>query len=169
MSTSGTPADRNSLAAYNYCVSFIDLLGQRVAMQGQGLLPPFRSEEEQERLNAILRVSIGAIIKLQKQAEDMMEIILHPNPDSLLRAALLPEQHATWDAMQRTRVTTQRWSDGLVSFVCLGDKDVKCQMNGVFDLFGLAGTLCILGLATRHPIRGAIEVAWGVEIHPGEL
>lgn len=169
MSISDTPADRNSLAVYNYCVSFIDLLGQRVAMHGQGLLPPFQSEEEKKRLNAILRGSIGAIVQLQEQAEGMMEIILHPNPDSPFRAALRPEEHATWDAMQRTRVTTQRWSDGLVSFVCLGDKDVKCQMNGVFNLFGLAGTLCLLGLATRHPIRGAIEVAWGVEIHPGEL
>ncbi|MHB8811119.1 MAG: hypothetical protein ACYC9M_14070 [Desulfobulbaceae bacterium] len=42
-------------------------------------------------------------------------------------------------------------------------------MNGVFALLGLAGTLCFLGLATRNPIRGAIEVAWGVELQPGEL
>ncbi len=26
-----------------------------------------------------------------------------------------------------------------------------------------------MGLATRRPIRGAIDVAWGVEIRPGEL
>lgn len=157
------------LQAGNYCVSFIDLLGQRAALRGQGLLPPFHTEDEQSALNESLRKSVGAIIKLQKQAEEMLEPLLHPRQDSAFRAALPPELHAQWDEMQATRLKTQRWSDGLVSFLCLGDNDIKCRMNGVFSLFGLAGTLCLMGLATRNPIRGAIEVAWGVELHPGEL
>lgn len=155
--------------ASNYCVSFIDLLGQRDALRGQGLLPSFKSEEERNKLHEILRNSIGAIIKLQAQAEDMLAAVLNPNRNSPLRGTLPPEQHTIWDEMQRTRVKTQRWSDGLVSYVGLGDTDIKCRMNGVFSIFGLAGTLCLLGLATRHPIRGAIEVAWGVELHPDEL
>lgn len=153
----------------NYCVSFIDLLGQRAALHGQGLLPLFRSEDERKKLNAILRESIGAITKLQSQAEGILHNIHNPNPASSLRASLPPEQHSIWDEMQATRVKTQRWSDGLMSFVCLGDKEMKCRMNGVFSLFALAGVLCFLGLATRHPVRGAIEVAWGAELHPGEL
>lgn len=159
----------NKWVAGNYCVSFIDLLGQRDALRGQGLLPPFESEEERKKFNGILRDSIGAIIKLQERAENMLAGVLKPNPDSPLRAALPLEQHATWDEMQLTRVKTQRWSDGLVSFICLGDTDIKCRMNGIFSIFGLAGALCLLGLATRHPVRGAIEVAWGAELHPNEL
>jgi hypothetical protein len=157
------------LLAGNYCVSFIDLLGQRKALEGQGLLPPFETEAERSKLNTTLRKSVGAIVKLQSQAEEMLQPLLSPRLDSPFRAALPPEQHAMWDEMHFTRIKTQRWSDGLVSFLCLGDKEVKCRMNGVFALFGLAGTLCFLGLATRNPIRGAIDVAWGVELHPGEL
>lgn len=157
------------LQAGNYCVSFIDLLGQRAALAGQGLLPPFQTEAELNTLSDTLRKSVGAIIKLQKQAEDMFEPLLGGRLDSPFRAALPLELQAQWDEMQTTRVKTQRWSDGLVSFLCLGDKDVKCRMNGVFALFGLAGTLCMMGLATKNPIRGAIDVAWGVELHPGEL
>lgn len=168
MTTSANSADE-PLQAGNYCVSFIDLLGQRKALDGQGLLPPFETEEARNLLNATLRKSVGAIIKLQSRAEEMLQPLLDPRPDSPFRAALPPEQHAIWDEMQLARIKTQRWSDGLVSFLCLGDKDVKCRMNGVFALFGLAGTLCFLGLATRNPIRGAIDVAWGVELHPGEL
>lgn len=167
-----TPPSENSdepLQAGNYCVSFIDLLGQRKALEGQGLLPPFETDAERIQLNTTLRQSVGAIIKLQSQAEEMLQPLLSPRLDSPFRAALPPEQHAIWDEMHFTRINTQRWSDGLVSFLCLGDKDVKCRMNGVFVLFGLAGTLCLLGLATRNPIRGAIDVAWGVELHPGEL
>lgn len=153
----------------NYCASFIDLLGQRAALNGQGLLPPFGSEEEKRELNAKLKESVGAIISLQRLAETMLKPLLNPNPQSSLRASLPPEMHTYWDEMSHTRVKTQRWSDGLVSFVCLSNDEVKCQMNGVFALFAQAATLCFLGLANRCPIRGGIEVAWGVELHPDEL
>jgi hypothetical protein len=169
MTTTAAHDSEEPLQAGNYCVSFIDLLGQRKALEGQGLLPPFTTEAEHTELNATLRKSVGAIIKLQSQAEEMLQPLLSPRLDSPFRAALPPEQHAIWDEMHFTRIKTQRWSDGLVSFLCLGDKDVKCRMNGVFALFGLAGTLCFLGLATSNPIRGAIDIAWGVELHPGEL
>lgn len=157
------------LQAGNYCVSFIDLLGQRKALESQGLLPLVKTEAEHSQLIETLRKSVGAIVKLQNQAKEMLTPLLSPRQDSPFRAAFPPEQHAIWDEMGFSRIKTQRWSDGLVSFLCLGDKDVKCRMNGVFALFGLAGTLCFLGLATRNPIRGAIDVAWGVELHPGEL
>ncbi len=168
MTTNTKTLDRQWVA-HNYCVAFIDLLGQRDAMRGQGLLIPFASEDQRKAFHDVLRNSIGAIIKLQERAENMLAPILKQNLDSPRRAALPPEQHAIWDDMLRTRIETQRWSDGLVSFVCLGDTDIKGRMNGVFGIFGLAGTLCLLGLATGLPIRGAIEIAWGIELHPGEL
>lgn len=71
--------------------------------------------------------------------------------------------------MQATRIKVQRWSDGLMPFVSMGDMDIKCRMNGIFGMFGLAGSLCLNGLATRRPIRGAIEVAWAAELHDREL
>lgn len=167
--TSDPKSSDQEWVAHNYCVAFIDLLGQRDALRDQGLLTPIESEEQRQEFHDVLRSSIGAIIKLQKRAEDMLAPTLRSNPDSPFRAALPPEQHATWDEMQRTRITTQRWSDGLVSFASMGDTEIKCRMNGVFGMFGLAGALCLLGLATGRPVRGAIEVAWGVEIHSGEL
>jgi hypothetical protein len=42
-------------------------------------------------------------------------------------------------------------------------------MNSVFKLFVRAGAHCFLGLAKGQPVRGALEIAWGVELHPGEL
>jgi len=168
VTTASKTPDRECVA-HNYCVAFIDLLGQRDAMRGQGLLIPIESEDERKEFDEILQNSIGAIIKLQERAESMLAPILKQNLNSPRRAELSPEQHVIWDDMQRTRIETQRWSDGLMSFVCLGDTDIRCRMNGVFGIFGLAGTLCLLGLATCRPIRGAIDIAWGVELHPGEL
>ena len=155
--------------AYNYLISFIDLLGQRDALKGQGLLPIFNSEEDRNQFNATLKDSIGAIVKLQDRADNMLSEGQQEPPESPFRTSLSAEHKAIFDAMLQTRVTTQRWSDGLVSFVRLGDNDIKCPLNGVFNIFGSAGSLCFMGLATQRPIRGAIDVAWGVEIHPGEL
>ena len=71
--------------------------------------------------------------------------------------------------MQRTRVSTQRWSDGIVHFISLGDKEIKCPMNGVFTILDTAGGLCLMGLALHRPLRGSIDIAWGVELHKREL
>jgi hypothetical protein len=157
------------LTAFNYCLSFLDLLGQREALRGQGLLPNFKSEDEKEKFQSVVKDSIGAIFRLQQQAEEILGGILEKRSDSPERAKLSPEEQKIWDEMQMARVTTQRWSDGLVSFVCLGDQNVKCPMNGVFGIFALAGSVCLLGLANGRPIRGAIDVAWGMELRPGEL
>ncbi|MDP2762270.1 MAG: hypothetical protein Q8O64_18040 [Sideroxyarcus sp.] len=169
MTTADSSKPPEQWAAYNYLISFIDLLGQSDALKGQGLLPVFKTEEDHKRFIGTLKDSIGAILKLQDRADDMLREGQRESPESPFRASLSPDQKVLWDEMLRARVTTQRWSDGLVSFVCLGDKDIKCPLNGIFNIFGSAGSLCFMGLATRHPIRGAIDVAWGVEIRPGEL
>lgn len=169
MTSADTEAVPDQLNAYNYCISFIDLLGQRDALKDQGLLPSFVSEEDHKRFVSTLKDSIGAILKLQAWAENMLSEAQRERPQSPFRAALSPEQQTVWDEMARVRVTTQRWSDGLVSFVCLGDTQIKCPLNGIFNIFGTAGSLCFMGLASRHPIRGALDVAWGMELRAGEL
>lgn len=169
MTTADAKSAADQLSAHNYCISFIDLLGQREALRGEGLLPIFKSAEDHKQFIATLKNSIGAILKLQTRAEDMLREGEKERSESPFRMSLSPEHQATWDEMLRGRVTTQRWSDGLVSFVCLGDTDIKCPLNGVFNIFASAGSLCFMGLASRNPIRGAIDVAWGVELQPGEL
>jgi len=153
----------------NYCVSFIDLLGQRDALRDQKLLPSLDTPEEREIFDKILRESTGAIIDLQKAASGIIEPYTNPRSDSPLRQTLSPDVQGTWDGVNKTRIRIQRWSDGLVLFVLLGDAEIQCPMNGVFGILATAGMLCLRGLARRNPIRGAIEVSWGVEINSGEL
>ena len=162
------PSD-DQYAALNYCVSFIDLLGQRAALRGQGLVPKIDSPEEKAAFLQVLKESVGTIANLQKRATDMLAEATGADPEPPRRGPLSPEQKLIWGEMNRTDIRTQRWSDGLVSFVNLGDKSILCPLNGVFHLFGLAGALCFLGLSSNRPLRGAIETAWGMELHPGEL
>jgi len=116
-----------------------------------------------------LRDCIGSIITLQERAESILKPLLEPNLDSPFRASLEPEEIPIWDEMQSTHISTQRWSDGLVSFSPLGDTDIECRSNGIYGVICFSGIMCFLGLASGRPVRGAVETAWGVEIHKGEL
>lgn len=167
MTAAAIPSE-DDLIISNYCVSFIDLLGQRAALQGQSLIPTFQSEGDKQGWHRTIRDSIGSIVALQEHANEMIRAS-EPNPNSPLRSQLTADKQMIWDSMQQTRVTTQRWSDGLVSFASLSDTSVKCHLNNVYQLFAQAGSLAFIGLASKRPIRGAIEIAWAIELHPGEL
>lgn len=153
--------------AYNYCIAFIDLLGQREEYKDEGFLPLFASEQDREAFSQKIKNSIGPIFALQKDAETMIEAALTPNPER--KNTLPPEQFETYNKMLQTKIKRQRWSDGLVFFASLGDSDINCHVSEVFDLLALSGTMCFLGLAKKQPLRGAIDIAWGIELHDGEL
>ncbi|MCX7195855.1 MAG: hypothetical protein NTV37_08255, partial [Proteobacteria bacterium] len=147
-------------------VCFIDLLGQQEALRGHGALHDFPTKDA--FFKAVQPV-ISPIVNLQRRTRDMVQAYVKPKLDSPRRAALPPELQAEWDEMQETRLSTQYWSDGLIAFVSLGAESVKCPMNGVFGAFGMAGSEMLCGLYSHAPIRGGIEVAWGIELKPGEL
>ena len=66
--------------AFNYCVSFIDLLGQRNAAKGQGLLPSISSEAEDKAFQKILRDNIGGFLSfngmLKKWIRSFYQILI---------------------------------------------------------------------------------------------
>ena len=99
----------------------------------------------------------------------MMGAALNRDPDLEFKNLLPPEYHEIYDNLNKTQMKHQRWSDGLVFFSSLGDPNIKCLMNGVYYIFSFTGSMCFLGLAKQRPIRGAIDIAWGIELHDSEL
>jgi hypothetical protein len=86
MDTQTTRSKEGGFACHNYCVSFIDLLGQRDAMRSQGLLP-----SDPTQLIATFRDSIRGIVNLQQEAETMLKPLVEATrpgcvePDRRLR------------------------------------------------------------------------------------
>lgn len=157
------------LQIYNYCLAFIDLLGQGDALRNQGLIPVFKTDDERKAFEATIKESVGAIRRLQKLASDLKSAADEYTQSSPIRAGLPPEQQAVLDQMNRTNVIRQCWSDGLVYYSNIGDQDVKCRVNGIYDLIVLSGALHFYGLASKQPVRGGVDIAWGVELAPGEI
>lgn len=161
--TESTTPNMPEYFAGNYCISFMDLLGQRDAFRGQGLLPTNNLGADGMAIDRVLRDTIGPTLQLQQDVEAMVKAV-SGDQDPSLRMSLPEEQRAICDEMKLKRVKTQYWSDGFVRFVCLGDQEIKCPLNGITEIFQFSGYFCLLGLARHHPVRGAIDVAWGVEL-----
>lgn len=158
---------KDDLKIANYCLCFIDILGQLEQYKNEGLLPPFKSNEEKDQFRDKIKKTIIPIDDLQKTSEDMLRA--STNYESPLRKSLDEPQKHIYDKMNEESIKQQRWSDGLVYFVSLLEGNVKCPMAGIYKLFSLSGNLCYLGLAKKRPLRGAIDIAWALELHDGEL
>jgi hypothetical protein len=147
----------------NYCVSFVDLLGQKDAMRGESLFAGFSNAQEEKAFKRKIKDSIGGIHWLQKNAAHFLK----DYPDKIIkRGKLTKSERTAYDEMKKMKMQQQRWSDGLVFFTSMQG---KAPMNAIWEIFGTAGCLCLLGLAGKRPIRGSIEISWGVELHKGEL
>ena len=155
------------IIAANYCIGFVDLLGQRDEYKGEGLLPKFNSVEERDLFNQKIRKTIRPIFKLQEDAEKFISSALK-GKNSLRNEIPLPLQDA-FDQLRKVKLKQQRWSDGLVYFVSLIHGNVKCPISGIFHLLGTLGNLCFLGLCKKSPLRGSVDISWAVELHPGEI
>jgi hypothetical protein len=152
----------------NYCVSFIDLLGQRLEYKDEGLVPEFKSAEEKEKfINNKLRNTIGRIITLQHASDSFVKAALENI--SPQREELQPDVKRLNDEMKEVRLKQQRWSDGLFYFISLMEGNVKCPMVGVYTVLSNAGSLCFVFLAGKLPLRGSIDIAWAAELYEGEL
>jgi len=157
----------DTLKFYNYAVGFIDLLGQRKHFEHEGLLPQFETKEQETAFHDKVKATIGAIDDLQRSAEQFHVAATEFKSPFV---GQLPENlRGPYEEARKHRVHKQNWSDGVVHFTALGYPDIKVPMNSVFHLLTNLGSMCLLGLAKKRPIRGGFEVAWGVELRPGEL
>ena len=144
----------------NYVAAFIDVLGQRAALHGCGLLP-----DSLDEILPIARSTVGVIQRLHKSFGDFYDAFHTPADLSFVPDAL----RERFQASQRTEVRFQRFSDGLVAFAPLMEQEGNLPINGAYSLLAASGALCLLGLSIRQPLRGGIEVAWGVELNHSEL
>ncbi len=159
--------EKPKIIAANYCISFIDLLGQSEEYKGQGLLPKFNNSAEEEQFYEKIRKTITPIYRMQEDASSFLNSALRG--DNTIKTELPPELHDAFDHMGEVHLVQQRWSDGLVYFSSLMRGTVSCPVVSIFHMFGTVGSLCFLGLCKKSPLRGSVDISWAVELHPGEI
>lgn len=148
------------LIVQNYAAAFIDLLGQRAALEGCGLIP-----DSKEEFIKIAKQSVGVIQNLHDQFNHFYSAF-NQGPDP---SRVKQEHRELYFRMQRTQLKFQRFSDGLFSYISLFSDENHLPINGIYGLISSCGALCFVGLASGQPIRGGLDIAWGVELNQNEL
>jgi hypothetical protein len=152
----------------NYCVLFVDLLGYRKRFKDDGLIPEFRTDEEKAEFQKKVHERVHLIDDLRKTADKLvLEATACPSNGM---NSLPADQRAEIERLWKTDVRKQFFSDSLVYYLPLGQNpDVPLPVLAVQVLIICSGLLSLLALGRNIAIRGAIDVAWGVELNPGEL
>jgi hypothetical protein len=160
-----TPEDRDSEigALSNYCVLFIDLLGQQNNMRGETILKPANREQVEEKARKIIQ----PIIALHDVAESLIESTKIQASDLDIPDSYFTEDEDKQELLESlaySNIRWQRWSDGIVYFASLGDEKLKLKVGPAVHMMFFAGILNLFCLAAKMPIRGTIEIGWGTTI-----
>lgn len=152
--------DEENIQLCDYVVAFIDLLGQKSEMPGRDL------PSDKNEAIALVKKSVGRIVSTQEHFEEfsngfhIADSIYSKFPKEI--QSQIPD-------MAPGELKWQRFSDGFVIYVPLGEGLVKSPVNSIFGLLLASGLHCMIGLAGRAPVRIGIDVAWAVEYRPNEI
>jgi len=151
---------QSDLVISHYAAAFIDVLGQRDQLRGCGLLP-----DNKDEIISIARKTIATVLTLHSSFEDFYSALT----ERPTRIEVPDGQQHELERLQKIALKYQRFSDGLVVYLSLMG-DIRPELlNGLYGVIGSCGSLCLLGLTRRSPIRGGVDVAWGVELNNNEL
>jgi hypothetical protein len=144
----------------NYAAVFIDILGQREELKGCGLLP-----DNKDEVILIVKRTVGVISRLHSQFEEFYSALTR----QATGLQIPEERRQEFINLQATSLKFQRFSDGLVVYISLAQDAEHSPINGVYGLIAASGSLCLLGLAQKTPLRAGFDIAWGVELNESEL
>ena len=86
-----------------------------------------------------------------------------------MRSILSKSQKKLYDQSKKIVINKQNWSDGIVYYTPLAHNNIHVKMNSIYYMLTAFGTLCFLGLAKKVPLRGGIDIGWGVELRRNEI
>lgn len=164
MDNTPTPASDN-LTICNYAAAFIDILGQRNELARFPRLPDTSDEKAMAEFKKVLKGTVGAVDGLSKHIQTFFEAYSKNAVGSYIPEPLRP----AFDQFSVMEIHFQRFSDGLFLYVPLAFDKIPVPIRAVFGLLTACGMASLIGLAAKRPVRGGIEVGWGVEYHPEEL
>jgi hypothetical protein len=146
--------EKKSLKLGHHLVAFLDVLGQRDKFRGLQL--PTNAAEE-ERVKQVLRQTAGFVLDLRRVFHKQFEVF---------------EKGAGMGAHTKEplRPNFVGFSDSFVTSVPLrNDGGDLVRVATVFSALAAAAIVMLTSLASKHPLRGGIDVGLATEIGPGEI
>jgi len=139
----------------HHLVAFLDVLGQRDKFSG--LKKPTNAQEEDE-VKEVLRQTAGFVAELRTVFQTQFEAF---------EAGASNMQRHTKEPL---RPSFTGFSDSFVTSVPLREEGHELvPVVTVFSALSAACVVMLTALASKHPLRGGIDVGLATEIVPGEI
>jgi hypothetical protein len=139
-----------------YCVAFLDILGQRRKLLQ--LAPVPTKDDETTRL---LSETAGNVIRLRRRLAACFEAFGKPT----LYLSMLPPDARERILNARQSLRSRSIGDSIIMEISfLGDEDGCASMIGVYGCIASCCFLHLVGLSTKCPIRGGIDMGLGINI-----
>lgn len=149
----------------HHAVAFLDIMGQ------QSVFEDFPGVPNDVATKAILmeklRHTVGYIPVLRKGFSDMFDSM---RGDRVIPAQVPKEFHAEFRRMQQTEIHLQGLSDAIIAWSPINTVDeptLARAMNGLWGIMMTTAGMNLTALATKHALRGGIDVDGGIPIEPG--
>jgi hypothetical protein len=148
-----------------YVVAFIDVLGQKEAFEGILHLP--KNEHEMQRLIKADKETAFFVETLRESFEKFFNETTSEKEAIVKVAEKNKEQ---FDKIRKATMKYRRFSDCIQVFVPLNSEEYHAPcINGVFSILVATGSIMLLSLSAKKPLRVGIDVVIGIELSGGEV
>jgi hypothetical protein len=147
----------------HYLVAFVDLLGQREKLRKLDALPSNKDGPEYQEFVQIVKDTVGAVEDLQRTAYEYFSSFTNNEENEVLN------QLPGFKSLNNTEIKFQHFSDGLVIYVPLRTDENHLPSKGVYGALAACGSLCLLGLAKKRPVRIGVSIGVAAELRENEL
>jgi len=137
-----------------YLVAFVDVLGQRARFRALKLP---RNAEEEKLVREAVRQTAGFVLDVRRVFQTQFKIF----EMTANQTGVLPPESV--------RPKFVAFSDSSVIAVPLRNETGDFRVVAVFSALSAAAILMLTALASRHALRGGIDVELGTEIGPEEV
>lgn len=116
-----------------------------------------------EEIRPVFRATLATVNWLHETIESFHSALLQTT------AELVETKDNEFNNYRSVDLKYQRFSDGLILFVPLFGDPTPKMVNGLYGLIAICGSFGLLGLTRKTPIRGGLDLAWGMELKNNEL
>ena len=138
-----------------YCVAFLDILGQRQKLLSAPAVPA-----KNEETITLLKETAGNVIKLRRRLDLCFKTFAQPSPylDGV------PDDVRTRILKAKQSVRYHGIGDAVLMEVLFAGQEPYVSLTGIYGCLAASCILQIVGLSSGSPIRGGIDVGWGINI-----
>ena len=146
---------------YSYhAVAFVDILGQKDAFINVKGVPA--DPVGYKNLIAALKDTVTFVEKFREGFSDCFNSYTKPTGGE---AQVAPEFREEYLKLKKSNINLYGLSDSVVAWTSLRAGDSHCAaMNSIYGILMASSGMFILSLATKHAIRGGIEIDGGIRL-----